>query len=260
MHLVYIDESGNTGINLNDSQQPVFVLGGLIVPETCWLSLERDLEAAIKARFPEAARDGSEIHATDLRTGRGIFKGVGVAERMNLRDDWLKIAQKHSLKLVYRAIVKKRFQTWLGSTFGGGVYINPHVAAFPLIARVVDDYLGSLPEKALGMFISDENKEIVPDVEKSIKVLRGAGGNLRLSRIVEKGFFIDSAKSRILQLCDISILSARKNEERKIGLAGKSVDDEGIRLVEPLVHRGNEALVDVLTWLTEEQKKGAQIK
>ena len=53
-----------------------------------------------------------------------------------------------------------------------------------------------LPGKPLGMFISDENKEIVRDVEKSIKVLRGMEGTLRLSQIVEKGFFIDSAKSR----------------------------------------------------------------
>jgi hypothetical protein len=38
MHLVYFDESGNSGNNLNDAEQPIFVLGALIVPETCWQS------------------------------------------------------------------------------------------------------------------------------------------------------------------------------------------------------------------------------
>lgn len=36
MHLIYIDESGNTGKNLADPQQPVFVLGALVIPEGSW--------------------------------------------------------------------------------------------------------------------------------------------------------------------------------------------------------------------------------
>jgi hypothetical protein len=39
MHLIYLDESGQTGTNLRDTVQPVFVLGALVVPESCWLAL-----------------------------------------------------------------------------------------------------------------------------------------------------------------------------------------------------------------------------
>ena len=258
MHLVYIDESGNTGINLTDNQQPLFVLAALIVPESCWLDLERDLEQSLSELCPALDAAGGELHATDLRSGRGHFKGMAVTDRIAIRDRWLQIAARHQLKLVYRAIVKRRFHNWLVATFGSGVVINPHVAAFALIARVVNEYLTALPGTALGMFISDENKEIVRDVEKSIKVLRGIDGTLKLGRIVEKGFFIDSAKSRILQLCDLCALSLRKKEERKEGLPAKPIDDEGIRLVEPLIHRGNEALTDVLKWLTQGQNEAGK--
>jgi len=34
MNLVYIDESGNTGLNLKDPQQPVFLLAAMILPES----------------------------------------------------------------------------------------------------------------------------------------------------------------------------------------------------------------------------------
>ena len=34
MHLIYLDESGQTGTNLKDPVQPIFVLGALIVPES----------------------------------------------------------------------------------------------------------------------------------------------------------------------------------------------------------------------------------
>jgi hypothetical protein len=254
MHLVYLDESGNTGTDLKNAQQPVFVLAALVVPETCWQTLEKDLEAAIKTAIPSAS-DELEVHGTDLRNGSGQFKGVQLDVRTKLRNEWLTVARKHPVKVIYRAIVKRRFETWVQGTFGAGVLINPHVAAFALVSRVVNEYLTSLTPRALGMFISDENKEIVHDVEKSIKVLRAVTGTLQLSQIVEKGFFIDSRKSRVLQLCDVCALSTRKKEEAKAGLTIKHHDQEGVDLVEPLIYRGNEALLDVLAWLAAQQPK-----
>jgi RNA polymerase sigma-70 factor (ECF subfamily) len=39
----------------------------------------------------------------------------------------------------HRAIEKKRYHTWQHDAFGAGVAINPYVAAFALVARVVND-------------------------------------------------------------------------------------------------------------------------
>ena len=255
MHLVYLDESGNTGDNLNDPDQPVFLLGALIVPEVCWQAVEHDLDAALAARFPDLAIAEAEIHAGDLRMNRGVFKDVPVPQRIALRDDWLGIAGHHGLKFVYRSIEKKRYRDWMHNAFGAGVTVNPHVAAFPLVAMVVNRYLAS--NKALGMFTSDENKQIVRDIEKSIRTLRLASGPLRLSQIIEKGFFIDSKKSRILQLCDLCALHARKKEEVGAGGLAKPFDKSGIELLEPLIHRGNEQIWDVIAWL-KEQKAGGE--
>jgi len=36
MHFFYLDESGDSGANLNDEQQPLFVLGGLNVADKKW--------------------------------------------------------------------------------------------------------------------------------------------------------------------------------------------------------------------------------
>lgn len=257
MHLIYLDESGQTGTNLKDPVQPIFVLGALIVPEASWLALEKDLVAAVEKSFPSPRPTDFEIHATEISNPRnGYFKQFAISHRLAFRDEWFRIAQKHALKFVYRPIIKKRFMEWSHTSFGPGVAINPHVAAFPLVARVVDDLLKSLPGSPLGIFISDENREVVGDVEKAIRILRGVEGVLKLSQIVEKGFFIESEKSPVLQLCDLCVYTARRREEKKSGHAIKPIDEGGIPLIEPIIHVGDERFRDVNAWLTAEQKRG----
>ena len=257
MHLVYFDESGQTGNNLNDASQPIFVLAALVVPENEWLPVEKDLLAAVEKYFPPPRPDRFEIHATALRNGEGYFRQFPVAHRLAFRDECLQLARKHQLKLIYRAIAKRRFQQWVQSTFGAGVLINPHVFAFPLVARVVDEYLKSLPAAPLGIFIADENREIIGDVEKTIRLLRGKEGSLKLGQIIEKGFFIDSTTSLVLQLCDLCAYTVRKKEEIKAGAPPKPIDQRGIELVEAIVHVGDELFQDTMDWMISLQKKGA---
>jgi hypothetical protein len=254
MHLVYFDESGNTGKNLEDPQQPVFVLGALVVPESVWLQVEQELEQSLERNFPSPRDTSFEVHAGDLRGGTRMFAGVSIEKRLALRDEWLAIAAKHGLQFVFRAIVKKRYQRWMESFFGKGVSVNPHLAAFPLVAQVINHLLKNAGLGVQGIFISDDNREVVGDIERFLKLLRADPGALRLDRIIEKGFFIDSTKSLILQLADLCTFQARKNEERKLGLTPKTIDDQGIALIQPLIHRGQEAFPDVLQWLAKVQK------
>ena len=122
---------------------------------------------------------------------------------------------------------------------------------------MLNDYLRSLPQAPLGILISDENKDVMYDVEKSIRLLRGDRGGLGLSQIIEKGFFIESDKSLPLQLCDLCALCLRRLEEQKTGLPIKPLDQNCIPWVQPLIHRGAEPLADVLAWLAATTKKGA---
>ncbi len=105
------------------------------------------------------------------------------------------------------------------------------------------------------MFISDENKQVMSDVEKSISVLKGELGSMRLKQIIEKGFFIDSSKSLLIQLCDLFTMSLRKKSERDRGLTPpKSIDDSGIKIAESLLYENSEHDGDVLDWLTKQYR------
>lgn len=258
MHLIYLDESGNSGHNLNDPQQPIFLLCAMIVDEAKWHSLENGLKAVIDKHIPDWRKANRfEIHGADLRTGNGHFQGMATASRICFRDDWMKVGAENGVHLVSRSVQKKHYASWLIDSFGHGVNINPHIAAFALLSRCVDNYLKTLPGPPLGMFICDDNKEVAADVEKSIGVLRISEGAMRLSRIIEKGFFIDSTKSLPLQLCDLYALSLRKSMERKWGFPGKSFDDTGIKLAESLEFLDRKDDGDVLEWLRK-QHAGAK--
>lgn len=258
MVLVYLDESGNSGNNLAHPQQPVFCLAACLVPESSWVAAEADLFAEIERFFPAPRPDDFEIHASELINPRGFFRGFAIQHRLDFFRAALAVAARHRLKVIYRAIVKARYLRWLESTFGAGVIINPHLAAFPLVAHVVNDYLKALPGSPLGIFISDENREIMFDVEKAQKFLRGTPGRLHLDHIIEKGFFIDSKKSLLLQLSDLCAYACRRLEEEKAGFAIKELDRPAIEAVKPLLHRGVESLPDVLAWLESEQKRSGQ--
>ena len=51
MYLIYLDESGNTGNNLQETQQPIFVLAALLVPKP-EMATTRNGTAAIDTFFP----------------------------------------------------------------------------------------------------------------------------------------------------------------------------------------------------------------
>lgn len=56
MKLCYLDESGHTGNNLNDPQQPHYVLGGLIVLSTQWSDVASELGDVILAAGTEISK------------------------------------------------------------------------------------------------------------------------------------------------------------------------------------------------------------
>lgn len=256
MHLIYIDESGNTGKNLSDVNQPIFVLCALVIPESQWLEVEETLLAAIEQHFPERPEQ-FEVHANEIINPRGYFRQFAIQQRLDFLQAWLAIAEKFHLKLIHRAIVKKRYARWLHDTYGPGVTINPHNIAFLLLSQVVNDYLRTSAGAPLGILIADENHEVMPDIEKSIRLLRGERGTLKLSQIIEKGFFIESRKSLLLQLCDVCAYGLRRMEEEKAGVTCKPIDQHVIPWVKPLIHRGSESMPDVLAWLASQEKKGA---
>jgi hypothetical protein len=78
MNLIYIDDSGNTGKKLDDSLQPLFLLGGFIVDETIWRDVDNSINT-IKAAY---GLSDVEVHAIDVMNGKnGTLTNLGTTPK-----------------------------------------------------------------------------------------------------------------------------------------------------------------------------------
>ena len=109
MNLVYIDESGNTGHNLKDTQQPVFLLASLIIPESQWFLLEEKFLNIVRKYFGNPLPHNLEIHAIQLKSGRGPFKNMSLEKQFLFRNEMLDLLVKNKIAVIYRRIIKRKF-------------------------------------------------------------------------------------------------------------------------------------------------------
>lgn len=251
MNLVYIDESGNTGLNLKDSQQPVFLLAAMILPESKWFLLEKLFFNTVRKYFGDPLPSPFEIQAKDLKNRRGVFENLTFAQQLSFRDEILQLLLDNKIAVIYRRIIKSKFAAFCEQRYGPGIKVNPYIMALPFVCMEVDHYLQQTGDDRLGMFIFDEQKEALDDAERSLRTLRlDSKSILKTTNIIEKGFFIDSSKSFALQLVDIAAYYIRKYEENELGLRVSDIDKQTFGKIKELASTGiGSNVVDILEWV-----------
>jgi hypothetical protein len=253
MHLIYIDESGNTGLNLKDPQQPVFVLSALLIKEEIWFSLEREYHSILEKHLPHPLPDDFELHAMQLKNGSGAFKGKTLAQRISLRDDILSSLCNYKTPVIYMRIIKKAFEKFCIDNYGPGIHVDPYIMALPFICIEVDNYLKEKASNAFGMLIFDEQKEYFTHAERSIRILRlDKASVLKTTNIVEKGFFVDSKKCYVLQFSDLVTYYVRKYEEDKLGLRVSDIDKQAFPYIVKMIVPGEYTRQkDIFDWVKQ---------
>lgn len=251
MNFVYIDESGNTGLNLKDPQQPVFLLAAMILPESKWFSLEKLFFNVARKYFGDPLPSPFEIQAKDLKSGRGVFENLTFTQQLSFHDKMLQLLLDNKIAVIYMRIIKSKFAAFCEEHYGPGIKVNPYIMALPFVCMEVDHYLRQTGDDQLGMFIFDEQKENLGDAERSLRTLRlDSKSILKTTNIIEKGFFIDSSKSFALQLVDLAAYYIRKYEENELGLRVSDVDKQTFGKIKELASTGiGSNVVDILEWV-----------
>ncbi|PKL44080.1 MAG: hypothetical protein CVV39_08425 [Planctomycetes bacterium HGW-Planctomycetes-1] len=253
MNLVYIDDTGNTGLNLKDNQQPIFVLVSIIIHSSKWFAMEKEFYDILKGYFGKELPEDFELKAVNLRSGANHFKGLSMESRLAIRDSMLELLLKYEIPLIYRRIIKSKFEVFCEKQYGPGIKINPYVMALPFVCMEIDNYLKQKTPAELGMLIFDEQKESFNEAEKSLKTLRlDPKSHLKTTNLIEKGFFVDSKKSFALQLTDIVAFYARKYEEYKLNKPVSNLDKQTFDTLKRLIPEGIQTKIeDIHEWIKQ---------
>lgn len=251
MYLVYIDESGNTGLNLKDKEQPIFLLAALILHSSKWFDMERAFHDILADYFETDQIASIEVHVSDLKARRRAFGGISSEESFQIRDRMLQLLIDFEIPVIHRRIIKSKFSDFCEQNYGPGIRINPYIMALPFVCMEVDHYIGQQGQEQLGMFIFDEQKKNLLNVERSLRTLRmDPNSLLKTSRIIEKGFFVDSSKCFAIQLTDLAAHYIRKREEDKLGFQVSLFDKQTFDKIATMTSTGVGSIIqDVLEWV-----------
>ena len=191
-----MDESGNTGTRA-DPDQPIHLIGCLIVEDVRVRPLEDDIAAIAVRHFGEAATQRRfELHGADLYSGNGVFRDFPPPVRIAAAKDAISAIAAHASAFGYAGVNKLKSQA--GD--------HPHRIAFQLVVEGLQPWLKH--RGALGLIVADENQEVAQDLIDDFALFKAhytTWGYRRLpvENIVDSVHFVQSHNNRIIQGCDL---------------------------------------------------------
>ena len=221
MHFFYLDESGDTGGNLADAGQPIFVLGGLSIADKKWNNTKESLDKIISDYFNGALPANFELHATELLspTGEGPFIGHAIGDRLTLVRKLLDLLDELGHNAHFIAIDKSQvavneceFATHYNAK-------NPYLVAFDYLITYINWHVKeNLGQSARGMIVLDEKHEHHASIESIVHQRRfNVPAVQKVKWIVEFSYPVDSKKNPMIQLSDLVVLCVRRFLEIELG-------------------------------------------
>ena len=214
MHFFYIDESGDTGRDLLNAEQPIMVLGGVSLSDEKWNTTQVEFQRVITTYFNGNVPDDFELHSTELLSpnGNGPFAGHTMAQRTQLAKDLLNILVSQSHKAHYIAFDKKSLNN---IACGATLCFNPsrpYELGFDYLITYINWYVKRrLGSTARGFIILDEKRDQYDNIERILYNRRFDTVQAhRVKWIVEFGYPVDSKKNPMIQLSDLIIYCTRK--------------------------------------------------
>jgi Protein of unknown function (DUF3800) len=224
MHLLYVDESGKSG--LRDPAQPFHVLAGLAVSETQWRAIEAAMNSRVDQLVPPPRPHEWEIHMVDMVHGTRRFKGVPWATRVALRDAVFDVIDANRPTLIVVAIDKQRH-------LARYKYPDPpERIAYEMMIERFDSFLGRQGPD-IGIIVSDEQKGVEDPIRVAHSRYRRGGTSVQaINHVIETPFFVPSHWSRMLQIVDV--VAYWLNRMLKANQAGQPKPPEAYRLEQHL--------------------------
>jgi hypothetical protein len=186
MHLVYVDESGDTGLTNSPTRE--YLLVAIMVPEDSWHNILARINRARRRMKDKLGLDfAAEIHAAEFLGGAHIYLGLEAWQRVRAIR-WLLKELSREPKLEFLAIGRDKQS--------GGEILRP------AWARLVVEAENRTPERIMLLTDVTDRKAVLKAVH-----LReeddGPNAQGPSERLIEDPIHIDSRHSRFIQISDL---------------------------------------------------------
>ena len=224
MHFFYLDESGCTGSDLANEEQPIFVMGGISVKDKGWNKTQSQFSTLISEYFDGKVPLGFELHGSELLSpnGEGPFEGDSLEERLNLTRQVLDLVQERNHNIHLFAINKSIMAGAECAVSLPYDSATPYLCSFDYLITYINAHVrNSLGSSARGMVIMDRKEQFHDDVERITHERRFCGPQThRVKWVVEFSYPIDSCKNPMIQISDLVLICARRFLEIDHGYRG----------------------------------------
>jgi hypothetical protein len=203
MYLLYVDESGDTGLAGGSKH---LLLAGVALFEGKWRWLKDELEFLLTRYFPNAAERPVEIHTADVRKGRVQYSKLTQAQRLQFLADTCAIIHRlNERELTFFTVVYDK--KWWWQRHPGATGDDLYQSAFEDLVSRFDYYLTrrlAEGEPSKGIIIADPRSAAFSSaLRKSVIRFHSVGTRwAKLRHVTESVLFLGSHESPGLQLAD----------------------------------------------------------
>ena len=222
MHFFYLDETGCTGADLNNPEQPIFVLGGISVRDEGWRTTTADINGILRDYFDGELPAGFELHSHELLNLQGAFDGHEREAVNQLVHRILDKIVERSHAVHYVGVDKARLAAALPGPHPPHQVVRtdiPYLLAFNYMVSYIERYVrDALGRSARGMIILDIKDGYQGDIDAITHFRRYEVAQARrLKWLVEFSYPVDSVRHPMIQISDLVIYIVRKFLELENG-------------------------------------------
>lgn len=217
MHFYYLDESGCTGQDLVNQEQPIFVAGGIVVRDEGWNQTKERYDYIITKYFNGNPPANFELHSQDLLSpsGNGYFSGHPRDKRNGLVHELLDLLAERKHQTAYVAIDKRKLQPYANNPLNCKPYLNtnsPYLISYDYLISLFEWYTKEkLGRSARGLVIIDMKEQYKDEVNKITNFRRyEITKTKRIRWLSEFTYSVDSKANPMIQLSDMVCYLVRK--------------------------------------------------
>ncbi len=200
MYFIYLDESGNTGMNLRDADQPIHFISGVTIPKDKAQKIENSIKSFLPIFLPHSQNYDFEFHGVELFNGKKYFQHYKLQERLNIFEKFVEIAEHYEINFFSQGINKSKFEKKYKTPF------HPHNVAFMYLIEKIETYLKE--KKVLGMVIMDRCKGLEQKIINDFRYYKDNGTSFGafkkdIEQFIDNVMYVESFNSYLIQFSDV---------------------------------------------------------